>query len=354
MVQDSLTPYIYKKTVVLKTDDTVQAAAKAMAENDIGSVLVSGNQGNVVGVLTDRDLVCRLLANGALEEDVRLDEVMTPEPIAVDQMSSVYDVVELMKKHGIRRVPVCQAGKTAPHWERCLGIVTLDDLVATKAVDLDDLCDIVKSQVQIRPRGVPNRMRSMARMTHTEQQFLKALSQELEMSVAGAKKLLLFVLGTVVKRLQFSAAKRLLSPFPQLLKSELEVMMVGPDKAISSETLISGVMARFNREREEATQLLGRFWSCLGRLAGENVLANASAKLPKDMAKLLAGKKDKSPTHISTFDPDEVREQVQDEQAEKERRQERQRRGPRPSSNYATDTYPNRFSTKNYSGPRPS
>lgn len=290
MIQDSLTPYIYKKPIILNRDETALNAAYAMAENGVGCVLVSGDEGEVIGILTDRDLACRLIAqaanDGTVDANIRLDQIMTPDPIMVDQMSSVLDVVQSMKDYGIRRVPVIQKG-TLSEREKCLGIVTLDDLMATGAVDRDDLKQVIKSQVQIRERGIPNSMRSAARMEQARYAFFRFLCDELEMSQGAMKNLTDFLLGSIVKRLQPSAARRLLSPFPKLVRSELEVFMVGPDKAITGEFLVNGIMGRFSRKRGPAEEMIKKYWQALGELVGERVLINARAKLPRDIAELL-------------------------------------------------------------------
>ena len=96
-------------------------AARIMRDEAIGDVLVC-DDGRLVGIVTDRDLVIRGLASGSVDS-MSLADVCTGEVTAVEQDADVAQVAQLMQERSLRRVPVVDG-------ERPVGIVSLGDLAA--------------------------------------------------------------------------------------------------------------------------------------------------------------------------------------------------------------------------------
>jgi signal-transduction protein with cAMP-binding, CBS, and nucleotidyltransferase domain len=100
---------------------TVQEAATQMAEFDVGAVLVGDDTG-LVGVLTDRDVILRVVVEGRHPAEVAVKDAMSGTLFTCKEDDSVESVVAEMRERQIRRMPVLdEAGKT-------VGIVTLSDL----------------------------------------------------------------------------------------------------------------------------------------------------------------------------------------------------------------------------------
>jgi CBS domain-containing protein len=111
--------------ITLQASDTVRDAAQAMREADVGDVIVL--QGDkVCGILTDRDIVVRAVADGRDPASVKVADVCSPELTCVSAGDSVDDAIRIMRDMSIRRLPVVDGG-------RAVGIVTIGDL----AVDRD-------------------------------------------------------------------------------------------------------------------------------------------------------------------------------------------------------------------------
>lgn len=104
---------------VLTADQTLTDAARAMRDQNIGNVLVE-RDGQLAGILTDRDLVVRAVATGK-GPDTALSDVLEGELHSVSVDTSVDDVISLMSDKAIRRVPVTDGGKA-------VGIVSIGDL----------------------------------------------------------------------------------------------------------------------------------------------------------------------------------------------------------------------------------
>lgn len=105
----------------LAPHDSVIRAAQAMQELDVGSIPVCDGQ-RLVGIVTDRDIVLRAVAQDQANATTRLDEVMSPEVCWCYEDQSVDDVLQTMRDEQLRRIPVVD------HDRQLVGIVSLGDL----------------------------------------------------------------------------------------------------------------------------------------------------------------------------------------------------------------------------------
>ncbi|MGH6925862.1 MAG: CBS domain-containing protein [Propylenella sp.] len=100
---------------------TVQEAATQMAEFDFGAVVV-GDENALVGILTDRDIIIRVVVEGLHPAEVAVKDVMSGEVFSCKEDDSVEEVLAQMRERQIRRMPVLdETGKL-------VGIVALSDL----------------------------------------------------------------------------------------------------------------------------------------------------------------------------------------------------------------------------------
>ena len=100
--------------------DSVVDAARQMAEGDVGAVLVTEN-GSVTGILTDRDIAVRVVAEGRDPQGTKVGDACTRDPVCLTVDQSVEDAVGIVREHNVRRIPVVQDGRPA-------GIVSIGDL----------------------------------------------------------------------------------------------------------------------------------------------------------------------------------------------------------------------------------
>ena len=115
-IRDVMTP----NPRCVSPDDTIQNAARIMRDEDTGVVPVVQN-GRPVGVVTDRDIVVRAVAeNGQLNRPVR--EILTSHLVSATPEMSTREAAELMSEHQVRRLPVVNRDK------RLVGIVSLGDV----------------------------------------------------------------------------------------------------------------------------------------------------------------------------------------------------------------------------------
>jgi CBS domain-containing protein len=105
---------------LLSPDQTIREAASLMADIDVGSLPIGEND-RLVGMITDRDIVIRAVAQGK-SADTKVAEVMSKEMLYCFDTDEIDDVARNMGKAQVRRLPVVNADK------RLVGIVSLGDL----------------------------------------------------------------------------------------------------------------------------------------------------------------------------------------------------------------------------------
>ena len=111
----------------VKQTDTLQDAARLMRSNDIGDVLVEGEDGRLVGIITDRDIAIRAVAEGR-DSASTIADLYTRDITALAPTDTVHDAVKLMRAGDVRRLPVVESGKA-------IGIVSLGDISVATAPD---------------------------------------------------------------------------------------------------------------------------------------------------------------------------------------------------------------------------
>jgi CBS domain-containing protein len=112
------------RPVTLEDSASVFDAARAMRDEDIGVVIVV-NHGSIRGVLTDRDVVVRAVAEGRDPKSIKVGEIVSEDVATVTPDEPVDKVVSLMRQKAIRRVPVVDGG-------RPVGVVSLGDLAVER------------------------------------------------------------------------------------------------------------------------------------------------------------------------------------------------------------------------------
>lgn len=129
-----------REVVILRKDESILDAVKLMRENHVGSVVVTeeaGGQCNPVGILTDRDIVVEVLAEGVKLGEVNVGDVMSYELTTIGENADVKDAIELMRSKGVRRIPVVNDTGAL------VGIMAVDDVVEFIAEELSDLANII-------------------------------------------------------------------------------------------------------------------------------------------------------------------------------------------------------------------
>ena len=118
---------------VAERDMPINEAAQLMRGHHVGCLVVVAETaaGRVpVGVLTDRDIVTAVVARDVDARTLRVEDVMSADPVVVREDASVIDLLRMMRAKGLRRLPVVDAAGALA------GLVTLDDMLGLIAEEL--------------------------------------------------------------------------------------------------------------------------------------------------------------------------------------------------------------------------
>jgi CBS domain-containing protein len=124
-------------------DTSVLAAAQQMAAQEVGTLVITDGGGRPAGIVTDRDLVVRCIAEGLTAEDTKVSEVMTRDPISVWEDTDADVALETMADGEVRRLVVLNDA------ERVVGIVSLDDLLEGWAAAGESIGRLLRRQVHV-------------------------------------------------------------------------------------------------------------------------------------------------------------------------------------------------------------
>ncbi|MBP8815380.1 MAG: CBS domain-containing protein [Desulfobulbus sp.] len=139
-----------REVVVAERTTTIVEAARLMRRYHVGDlVVVDEVQGRrvPVGMVTDRDLVVEVIAREQPFASCTVSAIMSATVVCVPETAGVIEAIQLMRSHGVRRVPVVDAGGAL------VGILAADDL-------LDLLAEELSALARIAPRGQEREVRS--------------------------------------------------------------------------------------------------------------------------------------------------------------------------------------------------
>ena len=120
----SIREVMTKDPVTIAADSSVVDAARCMRDSDIGDVIIV-ERDRVAGILTDRDIVVRLVAEGRDPASTNASEAASMDVATVAPDDGIDQAIQLMRERNIRRLPVVENG-------RAVGVVTLGDLAMAR------------------------------------------------------------------------------------------------------------------------------------------------------------------------------------------------------------------------------
>jgi CBS domain-containing protein len=128
-----------REVVTCTSESTIVEVAQLMKEEDIGPVLVVDNEQSrtLVGIVTDRDIVLKVIAEGRDPKTARVGDVMSKKLITCRAEDDVDVAMQAMAQYQLRRIPVCEDNM------RLVGIIAQAD-VATRAGEPEKTAEVVR------------------------------------------------------------------------------------------------------------------------------------------------------------------------------------------------------------------
>ena len=130
--RDIMTP----DTECIGENDTLLDAARRLAELDVGAMPICGEDERLKGMLTDRDIVVKALAQGKDPGSTRAGDLGQGKPVTIGADDSVDEALQTMKDHGVRRLPVIDG-------HDLIGIVSQADVA--RNLDEEKVGDLVEA-----------------------------------------------------------------------------------------------------------------------------------------------------------------------------------------------------------------
>lgn len=116
-------------------NDSIAQAARRLAQLDVGSMPICGEDDRIKGMLTDRDIVIKVLAEGKDPEATKAGELGEGKPVTIGADDSVHEALQTMAQHKVRRLPVIDG-------HRLVGIVSQADIATN--LDEEDVGKLVE------------------------------------------------------------------------------------------------------------------------------------------------------------------------------------------------------------------
>lgn len=146
---------------VADADESAAVAAQRMRQKRVGTLVVVDEEERPVGVVTDRDLVARVLAMGRDPKETRVLDIMTKAPKTMPATAPIEEALALMRNGGFRRIPVVSPkGKL-------VGLVSLDDVLLFLATEFAWIGELLGKKVPRRGGGATTTVRGGKRAAAT-------------------------------------------------------------------------------------------------------------------------------------------------------------------------------------------
>ena len=126
-----------------EADSTVLEASRFMMEHNIGALPVM-RDGELVGIVSERDIMNRVVAQGRMPGTTKVSEVMTPNPKSIHVSESVENGLFLMREFGFRHLPITDG-------KQLKGLVSLRDLLLHDLTEKDHEVRMMRAYIQASP-----------------------------------------------------------------------------------------------------------------------------------------------------------------------------------------------------------
>ncbi len=132
--------YCRQPVQTVHPDEPLRAAARRMRDEGVGALVVVHEDRRVAGVLTDRDLALQVLREGRDPDATPVRALVAREPVVVHADAPLALVAGMMRRRGVRRLPVVDRS------ERLVGVIAADDVLRLLARELGGLAEAVAAQ----------------------------------------------------------------------------------------------------------------------------------------------------------------------------------------------------------------
>jgi CBS domain-containing protein len=127
--------------VAIEPTATLAEASRLLAQHRIGAVVVTGAGGRIVGIVSERDIVRALAAQGGQALELPLTEVMTRKVVTCTRADTIADLMERMTGGKFRHLPVVEE-------ETLVGIISIGDVVKMRVMEMEHEQNALRDYIQ--------------------------------------------------------------------------------------------------------------------------------------------------------------------------------------------------------------
>lgn len=124
--------------VTASPEAKVTEVAELMSDSNVGCVVITSEDQCPAGIVTDRDIVVRVVAAGRDPKKTPISEVMTREPVVVEDGTGLFEAMQVIRDEGVRRLPIVDPDG------RLAGIITLDDVIRLIGQEMQYIGDVIR------------------------------------------------------------------------------------------------------------------------------------------------------------------------------------------------------------------
>jgi CBS domain-containing protein len=127
--------------ITIEPSADLAAATKLLSEKRIGALLITGAEGRVIGILSERDIVKTLAARGVAAMQLPLSEVMTRKVVTCTESETVSVIMERMTAGKFRHIPVVEQ-------DRLVGVISIGDVVKHRLQEMEQESSALRDYIQ--------------------------------------------------------------------------------------------------------------------------------------------------------------------------------------------------------------
>lgn len=144
----TIIPHVVNNQTIysLRDSKTAHDAVELMIEHDVSAIVVVNDDDKISGIVTERDIIRKIVAQGLDAKGVSLKDIMTQDPVTVAPGSHALEALERMRRGGFRHLPVVTGGKV-------VGMVSMRDIRQT----------VSHHSINLRPNPVTRTWRRLIR-----------------------------------------------------------------------------------------------------------------------------------------------------------------------------------------------
>lgn len=143
MIVRQLLSHKGRQVETVRPQTTVLAALERMAAANVGALVVTGADGRLEGIVSERDYARKVVLRGRSSHDTAVEEIMSSPVVTVPPAADVKEVMQIMTDRRLRHLPVVEDGEM-------IGIVSIGDVVKAVISEQEFLIDQLQSYIDLR------------------------------------------------------------------------------------------------------------------------------------------------------------------------------------------------------------